>query len=251
MRDLTGQVVIVTGASRGIGAASAKALASAGAAVVLAARDREHLTGVAKHIADAGGRAEAAVCDVADWASVQALVAETKRRFGTVTALVNNAGVIEPIARLEQADPASWARNIQVNLIGAYHAIRAVLPEMRAAGRGTIINVSSGAALRPLEGWSAYCAAKAGLAMLTQAIAMEAVPGLRVFGFQPGTTDTEMQVTIRASGINPVSQIPREQLTPVNEPAHAIVYLCTPAADDLSGKEFSLRDEAFRSRLGL
>ena len=251
MRDLTGQVVIVTGASRGIGAASAKALASAGAAVVLAARDREHLTGVATHIADAGGRAEAAVCDVADWASVHALVAETKRRFGTVTALVNNAGVIEPIARLEQADPASWARNIQVNLIGAYHAIRAVLPEMRAAGRGTIINVSSGAALRPLEGWSAYCAAKAGLAMLTQAIALEAVPGLRVFGFQPGTTDTEMQVTIRASGINLISQIPREQLTPVNEPAHAIVYLCTPAADDLSGKEFSLRDEAFRSRLGL
>jgi len=249
MRDLTGQVVIVTGASRGIGAASAKALAGAGAAVVLAARDRERLAGVANRIADAGGRAEAVVCDVADWASVQSLVAETKRRFGTVTALVNNAGVIEPIARLEQADPASWARNIEVNLIGAFHAIRAVLPEMRAAGRGTIINVSSGAALRPLEGWSAYCAAKAALAMLTQAIALEAVPGLRVFGFQPGTTDTEMQVTIRASGVNPISRIPREQLTPVDEPARAIVYLCTPAAGDLSGKEFSLRDEAFRKRL--
>ncbi|MBV8614106.1 MAG: SDR family oxidoreductase [Acetobacteraceae bacterium] len=251
MQELSGQVVIVTGASRGIGAASAEALASAGAAVVLAARDQARVSAVARRIAEAGGRAEAAVCDVADWDSVQGMVAETKRRFGAVTALVNNAGVIEPIARLEQADPAAWARNVQINLIGAFHAIRAVLPEMRAVGRGTIVNISSGAALRPLEGWSAYCAAKAGLAMLTQAVALEAVPGLRVFGFQPGTTDTEMQVTIRASGVNPISQIPRAQLTPVEEPARAVVYLCTPAAGDLSGKEFSLREEAFRSRLGL
>ena len=249
MQDLSGQVIIVTGASRGIGAASAEALARAGAAVVLAARDQERLAGVAHRIAETGGRAEAAVCDVADWNSVQAVVAETKRRVGAVTTLVNNAGVVEPIAGLERADPAAWARNVEINLIGAFHAIRAVLPEMRAAGRGTIINVSSGAALRPLEGWSAYCAAKAGLAMLTQAIALEAVPGLRVFGFQPGTTDTEMQVTIRASGVNPISQIPRAQLTPVEEPARAIVYLCTSAADDLNGKEFSLRDEAFRNRL--
>ncbi len=251
MPDLTGQVVIVTGASRGIGAASAEALASAGAAVMLTARDQEQMAGVAHRIAKAGGRAESVVCDVADWASVESLVAETMRRLGPATALVNNAGVVEPIARLEQAEPEAWARNIRINLVGAFHAIRAVLPVMRAAGQGTIINVSSGAALRPLEGWSAYCAAKAGLAMLTQAIALEAVPGLRVFGFQPGTTDTDMQVTIRASGINPVSQIPRQQLTPVHEPARAIVYLCTPAADDLSGKEFSLRDEAFRRRLGL
>ncbi len=251
MQDLTGQVVVVTGASRGIGAAAAEALAGAGAAVMLAARDTGRLAGIAGQIAKRGGRVEATACDVADWASVQALLAETKRRLGPLTGLVNNAGVVEPIARLEQAEPDEWARNIRINLIGAFHAIRAVLPEMRAAGRGTIINVSSGAALRPQEGWSAYCAAKAGLAMLTQAITLEAVPGLRVFGFQPGTTDTDMQVTIRASGVNPVSRIPREQLTPVHEPARAIVYLCTPAADDLSGKEFSLRDEAFRRRVGL
>jgi NAD(P)-dependent dehydrogenase (short-subunit alcohol dehydrogenase family) len=251
MQDLSGQVIVVTGASRGIGAASAEALANAGAAVMLAARGEEKVAAIARRIVEAGGRAEAAACDVADWSSVQALLAETRRRLGPVTALVNNAGVIEPIARLEQAAPDEWARGIQINLIGAFHAIRAVLPEMRAAGRGTIINVSSGAALRPPEGWSAYCTAKAGLAMLTQAIALEAVPGLRVFGFQPGTTDTDMQVRIRASGMNPISRIPREQLTPVDQPARAIIYLCTPAADDLSGQEFSLRDEAFRRRLGL
>ena len=123
---------------------------------------------------------------------------------------------------------------------------------MIAAGGGTIVNVSSGAALRPLEGWSAYCSGKAGLAMLTQAIALETQgKGIRVFGFQPGTTDTDMQVLIRASGINQISQIPRENLTPVAHPATAIVYLCTAAADDLHGKEFSLRDDAFRARLNL
>jgi len=72
-----------------------------------------------------------------------------------------------------------------------------------------------------------------------------------VFGFQPGTTDTDMQVLIRASGMNIISQIPRANLTPVAEPAKAIVYLCTPEADDLVGAEFSLRDEAFRKRIGL
>ncbi|MBN8905636.1 MAG: SDR family oxidoreductase, partial [Rhodospirillales bacterium] len=146
----------------------------------------------------------------------------------------------------------AWARNIQINLVGAYHAIRAVLPRMAAAGGGRIVNVSSGAAIRPLEGWSAYCSGKAGLHMLTRAIALEtAEQGIRVFGFQPGPTDTDMQVQIRASRMNPISQIPRGDLIPVAQPAQAIVYLCTPESDDLSGQEFSLRDEAFRGRIGL
>jgi NAD(P)-dependent dehydrogenase (short-subunit alcohol dehydrogenase family) len=166
--------------------------------------------------------------------------------------LVNNAGVIEPIASVAESDPAAWARNIDINLTGAYYAIRAVLPGMIAAGGGTIVNVSSGAAIRPLEGWSAYCTGKAGLHMLTRAIALENPSnGIRIFGFQPGTTDTDMQVIIRASGVNPVSKIPRENLTPVAHPAAAIVYLCTPAADELNGQELNLRDDAFRARLNL
>jgi 3-oxoacyl-[acyl-carrier protein] reductase len=177
-------------------------------------------------------------------------VRETETRFGPIDALINNAGVIEPIATIADSDPATWARNIEINLTGAYNPIRAVLPGMIRAGGGTIVNVSSGAALRPLEGWSAYCAGKAGLAMLTKAVMLEnTATGIRVFGFQPGTTDTDMQVAIRASGINMISKIPRENLTPVALPAAAIVYLCTPAADDLNGQEFSLRDETFSSRL--
>lgn len=252
MPALSGKAIIVTGASRGIGAAAAVALAKQGASLMLAARDTAMAESVAHAITRDGGTAAALGCDVSDWPAMQRLVAATQQRFGKIDALINNAGIIEPIAPIADSDPAAWARNIQINLVGAYHAARAVLPPMLAAGSGTIVNVSSGAAHNPLEGWSAYCSAKAGLAMLTRGIAQEhAAQGIRVFGFQPGTTDTDMQVIIRASGVNPVSKIPRENLTPVAHPAVAIVYLCTSAADDLAGKEFSLRDEAFRSRLTL
>jgi 3-oxoacyl-[acyl-carrier protein] reductase len=256
MESLAGKVAIVTGASRGIGAAAALALSQAGASVMLAARDAVQTDLTAQRINAGGGRAAAMACNVADYAAcqrlVQRLVQETTQRFGPPDVLVNNAGVIEPIGAVGDTDPAQWARGIEINLIGAYFAIRAVLPGMIERGRGDIINVSSGAALRPQEGWSGYCAGKAGLAMLTRSIDLEhRAAGIRVFGFQPGTTDTDMQVIIRASGINPISRIPREQLTPVAHPARAIAYLCTAEADDLAGKEFSLRDEDFRRRIGL
>ena len=248
MTTLAGKIIIVTGASRGIGAAAAARLAREGAPVDLTARDAKLLDSVARDIPNAIARA----CDVSDYAAVEALAADTMNRFGRIDALINNAGIIEPIATVAASDPASWARNIELNLTGAYNPIRAVLPRMIAAGGGTIVNVSSGAAMRPLEGWSAYCSGKAGLAMLTRAIALENPSnGIRVFGFQPGTTDTDMQVAIRASGVNRVSQIPRASLTPVAHPAIAIAYLCTAAAGDLNGQEFSLGDESFRARLSL
>jgi 3-oxoacyl-[acyl-carrier protein] reductase len=250
MASLAGKVIIVTGANRGIGAAASIALAAAGATVMVTARDGAKAAEVSAVISKAGGRAESTDCDVSNFASVEAAADSTIRAFGRIDALINNAGVIEPIATVAESDPADWARNMQVNLTGAYHAIRAVLPGMIAQGGGTIVNLSSGAAMRPLDGWGAYCSAKAGLAMLTRAVLLENTANrIRIFGFQPGTTDTDMQVTIRASGINPVSKIPREKLTPVALPAAAIVYLCTKEADDLNGQEVNLNDETFRSRL--
>lgn len=252
MQNLHGQVVLVTGASRGIGEAAGVALAKAGAAVMLAARDGARTEAVAARIAASGGTAASAACDVSDYAAVAAMVAKTLARFGKLDALINNAGVIEPIGPVGTADPVAWARNIAINLTGAFHCIRASLEPMRAAGRGTIVNISSGAAHRPLEGWSAYCTGKAALAMLTRSVALEhAAEGIRVFGFAPGTIDTEMQVTIRASGINQISKIPRADLAPVAHPAKAIVYLCGAEADDLAGQELALRDPDLRRRVGL
>ena len=244
---LQGKIALVTGASRGLGEGAARALAKAGARVMLLARDRALVQKVAAEI---GGAALA--CDVSDHAAVADAVAATRKRFGGLDILVNNAGVIEPIADLAASDPEAWARNIQINLIGAYYVVRAVLDGMMTAGGGTIINVSSGAAYRPLEGWSAYCAGKAGLAMMTRSIALETTGrGIRIFGFSPGTIDTDMQVKIRASGMNMISQIPRANLSPVEHAVRGLLYLCDSASDDLIGENASMRDEAFRKRIGL
>jgi 3-oxoacyl-[acyl-carrier protein] reductase len=253
MDDLKGKVALVTGASRGLGEGAARELAARGASVMLVARDGAAVAAVAKGI---GGSAASESLDVSDYAAVERVVAATRARFGGLDILVNNAGVIEPIAEIATSDPAAWARNIQINLIGAYNVVRAVLPGMLAAKAGsiggTIIDISSGAAYRPLEGWSAYCAGKAGLAMFTNAVALEtAGKGIRVFGFSPGTIDTEMQVKIRASGMNVISKIPRGDLLPVAHAVRGLVYLCTPAADDLHGTDASMRDDAFRARIGL
>ena len=216
---------------------------------MLLARDSERVQTVAREI---GGGAAALACDVSDYAAVERAVSATRKRFGGLDILVNNAGVIEPIADIASSDPAQWARNIQINLIGAYNVLRVVLDGMVKTGGGTLINVSSGAAYRPLEGWSAYCAAKAGLAMLTRAIKLETGGrGIRIFGFSPGTIDTDMQVKIRASGINAISQIPRANLSPVEHAVRGLLYLCDSASDDLIGEDASMRDEAFRKRIGL
>jgi NAD(P)-dependent dehydrogenase (short-subunit alcohol dehydrogenase family) len=247
--SLQGKIALVTGASRGLGEGVARALAADGAAVMLLARDGDLAQQVASEIVAGGGEAEALACDVSDYPSVERAVADTRQRLGGLDILVNNAGVIEPIAEIAASDPAIWARSIQINLIGAYYVVRAVLDGMLQGG-GTIINVSSGAAYRPLEGWSSYCAGKAGLAMLTRSLVLETT-GVRIFGFSPGTIDTDMQVKIRASGLNQVSQIPRANLSPVEHAARGLLYLCDDASDDLAGQDVSMRDEAFRGRIGL
>jgi 3-oxoacyl-[acyl-carrier protein] reductase len=249
--DLGGRVAIVTGAGRGIGEATALTLAACGARVALASRDQAACDRVAAEITRRGGTAMAVACDVADNAAVVRLVAAARDRFGPIDILVNNAAIVGPIGRLADADPVGWAEALTINTVGAYHAVRAVLPDMATHG-GTIVNVSSGAAHRALEGWSAYCASKAGLAMLTKSIAEEyGATGIRVYGFGPGVVDTEMQVLIRASGMNPVSRIPRSELAPATEPAQAIAFLCGPGGTAWHGQEVAIRDPAFRAQAGL
>jgi NAD(P)-dependent dehydrogenase (short-subunit alcohol dehydrogenase family) len=245
--SLQGKIALVTGASRGLGEGAARALAREGAKVMLLARDGDLAQKVAREI---GAPAEALACDVSDYPAVERAVADTRERLGGLDILVNNAGVIEPIAELAASDPAVWARNIQINLVGPYNVVRAAIDDMLKSG-GSIINVSSGAAYRPLEGWSSYCSAKAGLAMMTRSVALETAGRVRIFGFSPGTIDTDMQVKIRASGLNQISQIPRANLSPVEHAVRGLVYLCGPASDDLIGQDVSMRDEAFRNRIGL
>ena len=243
------KVVVITGASRGIGAAAAKVFAAAGAQVALLARSRDAVDRLAGEI---GPQALALGCDVADAQAVQAAVGAVVARWGRLDVLINNAGVIDPIARLSEADPDAWGRAIDINLKGVFHGIRAAVPVMRGQGRGTVITVSSGAATNPLEGWSAYCSSKAGALMLTRALHLEeGGHGIRALGLSPGTVATEMQVKIRASGVNPVSALDPSVHIPADWAARALLWMCGPAADGWLGKDISLRDEAVRKAVGL
>jgi len=248
MIDLTGKTVLITGASRGIGAASARIFAEAGANVALAARSIDATTALAEEIGD---RALALACDVSSYADVAAAIAACIDRFGALDILIGNAGMIEPIGPLAEADPDEWARAIQVNLTGVFNGMHAAIPVMKARG-GTIITVSSGAAHNPLEGWSAYCASKAGAAMLTAcADREERSAGLRIMGLSPGTVATDMQRTIKQSGVGPVAQLDWSDHIPPEWPARTLLWMCTADADDWIGREVSLREPGIRKRVGL
>lgn len=249
MSSLAGKVVFITGASRGIGAAAARAFAEAGARVAVTARSADAIAELAGEIG--AERAIAITCDVSRYWEVEAAVATCAEAFGGLDILVNNAGVIEPIAPLAASEPEGWGQAIDVNLKGVYHCVRASLPVMLEAGGGTILTVSSGAAHNPVEGWSHYCASKAGAAMLTRCIDKELGGTIRAMGLSPGTVATEMQREIKASGIGPVARLDWSEHIPPEWPARALVWMSTPDADDLVGGEISLRDEAIRARIGL
>ena len=181
-----------------------------------------------------------------------AAVDATQSAFGAVDVLINNAGVIEPISHMHRADPDAWSHVIDINLKGVFYAVRAVLPTMIERGEGTILTVSSGAAHGPVEAWSHYCASKAGAAMITRSIHLEAGPkGVRAMGLSPGTVATQMQREIKASGINRVSQLDWADHIPADWPAKALLWMTGPAADPYLGEELSLRDESLRREIGL
>jgi NAD(P)-dependent dehydrogenase (short-subunit alcohol dehydrogenase family) len=246
---MQGKIVAITGASRGIGAASAKVFADAGARVVLLARSSGEINVLAEEI---GRGAMAIACDIGDAAAVEGAMAQIAQTCGGLDVLIGNAGAIDPIARISEAGVEEWSRAIDINLKGVFYGMRAAIPLMRARGGGTIITVSSGAAHNPLEGWSAYCASKAGAAMLTRAAHLEeGGNGLRIMGMSPGTVATDMQVKIKASGINPISQLDPAVHIPAEWPARALLWMCGPGGDAWLGQEVSLRDEGIRRAVGL
>ena len=249
MTDLTGKTVLITGASRGIGAEAARVFADAGANVALVARGSDAIADLAGEI---GAKAVAIPCDISRYWEVEKAVDNCVTAFGSLDILINNAGVIEPIARMEDADPEAWGQVIDINLKGVFNGMRAALPEMERAGGGTVLTVSSGAAHGPVEAWSHYCASKAGAAMLTKCLHKEmGEKGIRAMGLSPGTVATQMQKEIKASGINPVSQLDWSDHIPADWPAKALLWMCGADADAYLGEEISLRDEGIRKKVGL
>lgn len=247
--DMTNKTVMITGASRGIGAEAARVFAAAGANVALIARSQEAIADLAGEI---GEKAIAIPCNVARFGEMSAAVETTVRAFGGLDVLINNAGVIEPISHLADADPDDWGQVIDINLKGVFNGIRAALPVMKDAGAGSILTISSGAAHGPVEAWSHYCASKAAVNMLNRCVDKEeAQNGIRAIGLSPGTVATQMQREIKSSGINPVSQLDWDVHVPADWPARTLLWMCGADADKYLGDEISLRDEDVRRAVGL
>lgn len=253
------KVAVVTGAGRGIGRAAAKLLANAGAKVVAASRTAEEVEATVELIREAGDGALGVVTDVGNWKAVSALAETAKAAFGPADLVVANAGILDPVGDSWEIDPADWQENVGVNLIGAFNIARAFLPDMEAAGHGTLILVSSGAAVHPIAGWSAYCAAKAGLDQFARTLAAELSQrslGIRVHLLYPGVVATAMQERIRRENPARFPLVHRfrgyyEQgwLRPPEEPATLVWWLATPMAADLHGKVANIDDPEIRTRM--
>ncbi len=216
---LAGQVAVVSGAGRGIGAAIARELAGLGAAVVLCGRTQAALDSVGAAISKAGGRAEAIPCDVTSLQSVEEMVRRVESAFGRVDVLVNNAGIGGVGGPLHELAPEGWDEILNTNLRGVYYAIRALAPLMIQARSGHIINISSIAGKNALPNGAAYAASKWGLNGLSYSAAEELrTHNIRVSVICPGSTNTDF---------SPHAGKDTSRMLQPDDVAHAVAMLVT------------------------
>ena len=218
---LFGQLAIVTGAGRGIGAAIARRLASMGAAVVLCGRTEAHLDSTAKAITEAGGKAEVLPCDVTVLRELENAAAHIERTSGRIGILINNAGIRGPSRPMHELQPEDWDNILNTNLRGVYYAIRAFAPTMIRARAGHIVNISSLAGKNALPNGAAYAASKWGLNGLSYSVAEELRShNIRVSVICPGSVDTELSPH---PGKDPAKMLQPEDV------AHSVAMLVTQA----------------------
>lgn len=224
-----GPVAVVTGASRGLGAGLAAALAGSGWRLGLCARSSPPEPG--------GTEAVARPVDVTDADALAAFTGEVVARFGRIDLWVNNAGVLDPVGSLAVADPDALRTHVDTNVVGVLLGSRAFARHVRGRpGGGVLVNVSSGAGSRPVEGWAAYCASKAAVDMLTEVVALEERShGLRAYAVAPGVIDTDMQAQLRATPASVFPSVDRfvrlHEEGAFNSPGWVAAYLLALVAD--------------------
>jgi NAD(P)-dependent dehydrogenase (short-subunit alcohol dehydrogenase family) len=226
--SLAGQVAIVTGAGRGIGAATARKLAGLGATTVLCGRTRTPLESVAAVIFQSGGRAEVVECDVMDLRSVAAVANQVNQSLGRADILVNNAGVGGFAEPLHQMSPEAWEQILNTNLRGVYYCIRSFVPLMIRAQSGHIINISSLAGKNALPNGAAYAASKWGLNGLSYSVAEELRRyNVRVSVVCPGSVHTDLSPH--------EGKDPKKMLQP-SDVAHVVAMLVTQAPQSFASE---------------
>jgi NAD(P)-dependent dehydrogenase (short-subunit alcohol dehydrogenase family) len=222
--------ILVVGASKGIGAATAKAAAAGTACVIVAARNLARCVEITEEIGAAGGGALPLAMDVHNPDSVEQAFAFIRSRFMSLDAVVVNAAMLSP-ERVDGSDPGLWRACIETNLIGAYFVARAALPLLENARAGRILFVSSDAANEIHAGWSAYSASKAGLEVLAKVLAWE-LHGSRVKSVivRPGIVNTDMHRIARDAASRARASIPPEKVACPMEVGAAIAQLCDPGS---------------------
>jgi NAD(P)-dependent dehydrogenase (short-subunit alcohol dehydrogenase family) len=189
--DLHGRVVVITGASRGIGAGLAEELAARGMRLALCARGPSQLP--------PGADGLAMQLDVTDAGAVHRFAAAAESRLGAIDLWINNAAVLEPIAPLREIEPAAFLDHLRINVMGVVHGSQAYIAHVRRrGGQGVLMNISSGAAWKGYAGWAPYCASKAAVDRISETIQLEEADHLRVYAVAPGVIDTDMQALIRS-----------------------------------------------------
>ncbi|NYZ61925.1 SDR family oxidoreductase [Luteimonas deserti] len=239
--DLQDRIVLITGASSGIGEATANELAARGATVVLGARRRERLDRLVAEIQSAGGQAEAHVLDVTRRDDVQAFADAALARHGRIDAIVNNAGVM-PLSPLRALKFDEWDRMIDVNIRGVLHGIAAVLPAMEARGRGHVINVASIGAHAVSPTAAVYCATKFAVRALSDGLRQE-TDCIRVTVVSPGTTASELADTITDADAAEAMRAFRRVTIAPEAIARAIAYAMAQP-DDVDVSELVVRPTA-------
>lgn len=237
--------VLVTGANRGLGEAIARGLDALGHRTVLVGRDEAALSRVASELS----QAQVLVQDLAETEKLAGLVEAAVSLMEGLDGLVNNAGVIEPMGTVDQLEPAAWEHAMRINLNAPAMLMAAALPHLRKSRSGRIVNISSGAAVKPTPGWGAYCTAKAGLLALASVVAAEE-KNVACFSLRPGVIDTGMQQEIRKSQAMPRASHARflelhqqGQLEPAEVPAKAAIWLLLHGPVERSGEFVEYTDE--------
>ncbi|AMW84253.1 Oxidoreductase, short-chain dehydrogenase/reductase family [Pseudomonas yamanorum] len=241
MSNIQNKVVLITGASSGIGEAAARLIAAKGAQVVLGARRTERLDKLVREIQAEGGSASASALDVTDLESMQAFVAFAKAQHGKVDVIINNAGVM-PLSPLASLKVNEWNQMLDVNVRGVLHGIAAVLPGMEAQGFGQVINISSigGLAVSPTA--AVYCATKFAVRAISDGLRQE-TDKIRVTVVCPGVVESELADTISDEGAREVMKAYRRVAINADAIARALAY-AIEQPDDVDVSEIVVRPTA-------